>query len=228
MATSPFLCAQFGAEFRQNLRKFRIVSGLVLAAATGVARTPPERCPALAAPVVKNSSASYSSRRKQSRSVEHREFLPFPTDGIGPSISTQMQNEAYTTALKSGVLRHVMPGGGSAKTTQLHRSQHSPSPAACETDARRTRGTCRCRSALAAADRSRFLEHDRRLPRALPNRASLQVAGFGQGLGLKSHWSDGGRLLFRNGSHGAWMSAEIRDFDLDVATPPRPRTEWFA
>lgn len=46
---------------------------VVLATATGAARTPEEKCPALAAPVVKNSSASYSSRRKQPRCVERSE-----------------------------------------------------------------------------------------------------------------------------------------------------------
>ncbi len=130
-----------------------------------------EKCPALAPPVVKNSSASYSSRRKQPRCVERSEagvasfeFVEFALSGsaemrerrspresltIPPNRSrlpfaVRLQNEAYPTALKSTVIRHLMTGGRAAKTAQLRRSQHSPTPGACETDAGATGGTRRC------------------------------------------------------------------------------------
>ena len=62
------------SKLRETLRRSPIDRiRVVLAAATGAARTPEEKCPALAAPVVKNSSASYSSRRKQPRCVERSE-----------------------------------------------------------------------------------------------------------------------------------------------------------
>ena len=130
-----------------------------------------EKCPALARPVVKTSSASYSSRRKQSRcvgrseagvasfeSVEFalscnaemrerrcaREILTIPPNRSRLPFAVRMQNEAYPTALKSTVIRHLMTGGRAVKTAQLRRSQHSPSPIACETDAGATGGTRRC------------------------------------------------------------------------------------
>lgn len=73
-----------------------------------------------------------------------REILTTSPQRSVPPFAVRMQNEAYPTALKSTVIRHLMTGGRAAKTTQLHRSQHSPSPVACETDAGTTGGTRRC------------------------------------------------------------------------------------
>ena len=70
------------------------------------------------------------------------------------------KNEAYTTALKNGALRHVIKGARPAPAACSHRQKHPPLADEGADDSGTVGGEGGGGFALAPADRGGFVEYD--------------------------------------------------------------------